>query len=262
MLKRRSGYKRYLNGFVMLSMCLLLMARPAVAEASNPGWDAALVTIDQLHDSFSMLEFSNKQDKQQTQVLRKQNNDRLKETNLKIQLIDKSKLDKLKSEADQAQHKYGPLLKEYTELGKKASAARKSKNTKSALLFDLKRNRIKASVDSARQEIKMKKDALSSAKKQAAAKIKIVKDALIPVQTLKKQITAENKKITESNKSRIAADKSYKTAVKRGDALTVVAEMRTIIEELGRIRTSQKKIYDWEVNIKNAIYAAEGKLPK
>lgn len=262
MLKRRSEYKVYLNFFIILSMCLLLIVRPVVAEASNPGWDAALATIDQLHDSFSVLEFSNKQDKQQTQVLRKQNNDRLKEINLKLQLIDKSKLDKLKSEADQAKNKYAPLLKDYTELGKKASEARKNKNKKSALLFDLKRNRIKASVDSARQEIKIKKDALSSAKKQASAKIKIVKDALLPVQTFKKQITAENKKITESNKIRIAADKSYKTAVKRGDALTVVAEMKSIIGELGRIRTSQKKIFEWEVNIKNAIYAAEGKLSK
>jgi len=263
LLQRRSVYNRYKIGLVVLILCFLLfLVRPPFVEASDTGWDSALTSIDQLHDSFSALELTNKQDKHQIQVLRKQNNEKLKEINIQVQLIDKVKLDKLKTEADKSQKKFAPLLAEYTDIGKKATEARKRKDHKSVLLFELKRNRMKASVLAARQEIMLKKDALTIAKKQASEKTKIVKDILVPVQTLKKQITAENKKITDFNKQRIAADKRYKAAVKQGDAVKTAAELRLIIGDLSQIHASQNKINEWETMIRTTIYAAEAKLPK
>lgn len=261
MLQRR-GKNRCITGLVVLIMFFLLVARPLYAEASNTGWDAALTSIDQLYDNFTALELANKQDKQQIQVLRKQNNDKLKEINSKVQLIDKVKLDKLKTEADQTQKKYAPMLAEYTDLGKKATEARKRKDRKSALLYDLKRNRIKASANAARQEIKLKKEALAAAKKQAAAKAKIVKDALLPVQTLKKQITAENKKITDFNKNKNEVNKRYKTAVKEGDAVKAAAELKRIVDDANQIHALLRKIFEWEGNIRSTIHAAEAKLSK
>lgn len=261
MLQRRRT-KRYLNALAVLVMCFLLVARPAYAEASNTGWDAALTTIDQLHDSLTSLELANKQVKQQIQVLRQQNNDKLKEINSKVKLIDKVKLDKLKTEVDQIQNKYAPLLAEYTDLGKKATEARKRKDRKSVLLYDLKRNRIKGAVNAARQEIKSKKDALTAAKKQAAAKARIVKDALLPVQMLKKQITAENKKITDFNKNKNEVNKRYKAAVKEGDAVKAAAELKRIVDDANQIHALQKKIFEWEGNIRSTIHAAEAKLSK
>ncbi|WP_233147122.1 coiled-coil domain-containing protein 22 [Paenibacillus selenitireducens] len=263
MLQRRSTNNRYKIGLVVLILSfLLLLVRPSFVEASDTGWDGALTTIDQLHDSFSALELTNKQNKQQIQVLRKQNNEKLKEINIQVQLIDKVKLDKLKTEADKSQKKYAPLLAEYTDLSKKTTEARKRKDHKSVLLFELKRNRMKASVHAARQEIMLKKDALTAAQKQATAKSKIVKDILVPVQSIKKQITAENKKITDFNKQRIAADKRYKAAVKQGDAVEAASELRLIVGALSQIHASQNKIYEWETMIRSAIYAAEAKLPK
>ncbi|MGG4090899.1 hypothetical protein [Paenibacillus lautus] len=261
-LLQRRRTKWYLNALAVLVMCFLFVARPAYAEASNTGWDAALTSIDQLYDNFSALELANKQDKQQIQVLRKQNNDKLKEINSKVQLIDKEKLDKLKTEADQTQKKYAPILAEYTDLGKKATEARKRKDRKSALLYDLKRNRIKGAVNTARQEIKLKKDALTAAKKQAAAKAKIVKDALLPVQTLKKQITAENKKITDFNKNKNEVNKRYKAAVKEGDAVKAAAELKRIVDDANQIHALQKKIFEWEGNIRSTIHVADAKLSK
>ncbi|MGO4785834.1 hypothetical protein AB4124_00110 [Paenibacillus sp. 2KB_20] len=261
MLQRRRK-NRYINSLVVLIMFFLLVARPLYAEASNTGWNAALTSIDQLYDNFTALELANKQDKQQIQVLRKQNNDKLKEINSKVQLIDKVMLDKLKTEADQTQKKYAPMLAEFTDLGKKATEARKRKDRKSALLYDLKRNRIKGAVNTARQEIKLKKDALTAAKKQAAAKAKIVKDALLPVQTLKKQITAENKKITDFNKNKNEVNKRYKAAVKEGDAVKAAAELKRIVDDANQIHALQKKIFEWEGNIRSTIHAADAKLSK
>lgn len=262
-MKRRSKHHSYMIWSGLVLMCFLLfVGKPTYAEAAGSGWDDALTSIDQLYDSLIMLETSNKQVKQQTSDLRKRNNDKLKEINKQVQLIDKVKLDKLKSDAEQAQKKYAPLLAEYTELGKKATEARKSKNKKSALMYDLKRNRIKASVTAARLEIKVKRDALTAAKKQATAKAKVVKDALAPVGTHKKQVTEENKRVTEANQRRITADKRYKTAIKQGDAVSAAIELRMITGELNRIQTSLKKVYDWEGNIRNTLHTAEGKLPR
>ncbi|MFC7679822.1 hypothetical protein [Paenibacillus sp. GCM10028914] len=262
-MKRRIKHRRYMiYSRVILVSILLIMFKPSYAEASGTAWDAALTSIDQLYDSLTILESSNKLVKQQTQELRKQNNDKLKVINSQIQLIDKNKIDKLKTEVEQAKKKHDPLLTEYTNLGKKATEARKNNNKKAALMFDLRRNKIKDSATKARQEIKVKTDALTAAKKQASVKAKNVKDRLIPVQTIKKQITAENKQITEWNKSRIAANKRYQVAVKQGDAVIAAAELNLITSELGRIQVSQKKIYSWEVEIRNVIRDAEAKLPK
>lgn len=262
-MKRRNKHQSYKVWSGLVLMCFLLfVGKPLYVEAAASGWDDALSSIDQLYDSLIILETSNKHVKQQTTDLRKQNNDKLKEINKQIQLIDKVKLDKLKTDAEQTQKKHAPLLAQYTDFGKKAAEARKSKNKKSALMYDLKRNRIKASATAARQEIKVKKDALTTAKKQATAKAKIVKDALAPVGTLKKQITEENKRITEANGRRIAADKRYKAAIKQGDAVIAAIELKVITAELSRIQTSQKKVYDWEGNIRNTLRTAEGKLPR
>ncbi|MCJ8014832.1 hypothetical protein MUG84_24415 [Paenibacillus sp. KQZ6P-2] len=262
MLKQKNKCKRGVPMALLIMVCLFLSTcGPTYVLASDSSWDAALISIEQMHDTFSALESTNKLEKQQIQELHKQNSDKLKEINTRVQLIDKVKLDKLKTEADQAQKKYAPLLTEYTELGRKATEARKRKDSKSVLLFDLKRNRIKPSVNNARQEIQTKKDAYASAKKQAAAKAKIVNDVIAEVQALKKQITAENLKITEWNKERVGADKRYHAAVKLGNAVTVASEFKLMIEDLNRIHDSQKKLMSLERAITQTLRTAEAKLP-
>ncbi|MGN7166133.1 hypothetical protein ACTHSJ_09795 [Paenibacillus cellulositrophicus] len=248
---------------VLCCTVALFMLGPSKADAaSDSAWDAALQSIGVLHDSYKALDEANKLKKQQIQVLRKQNDDRLKSVNAKVQGIDKAKIDKLKSEADQAQKKYQPLLNEYTDLGKKAADARKRKDQKAALQYDLKRNQIKASASAARAEIKSRKDALAAAKKEASAKAKAVKDTLAQVQTLKKQVTAENKKITAANSTRSASDKRYKAAIKLGNAITATAELTVMYKELGKISASLNQIYQWEKQIDSVIRTAETKLPK
>ncbi|WP_212976750.1 hypothetical protein [Paenibacillus azoreducens] len=251
--------RRSINIVVFMVVFLLIISGPLHAAAS--GWDAAFSNIEQLHDRFTALESAITTDKQQITALRKQNNDRLQEINRKVQLIDKVLVERLKSEAEQAKRKYAPMLAEYAELGRKAAEARKRKDSKSALLFDLKRNRIKASALAAKQEIKAKKEALAAAKKQANAKAKAVKAELLPVQAFKKQITVENAKIAELNKSKQEANKRYKTAVKQGDAVSAAAELKGMVEALNRVQVSQRKILEWEGNIAKALRSAEAKIP-
>ncbi|GIP27013.1 hypothetical protein J23TS9_21430 [Paenibacillus sp. J23TS9] len=262
MIKRRSKYSKFgITASIFILCMTLFMARPIGANASDTGWDNALTSIEKLHDTYTSVDASNKVEKQQLQALRKQNNNKLKDINTKVQSIDKAKIDKLKVDADQTEKKFAPLLKEYTELGKKASEARKRKDQKSALLYDLKRNRIKSAAIAARQEVKIKKDALASARKQASAKAKVVKDALAQAQTLKKHITSENLKITDVNKTRAAADKRYKAAVKQGDAIAAAGEMRQMVGVLTQVHASQLKMFEWERQITQTLRAAEEKLP-
>ncbi|WP_136605015.1 hypothetical protein [Paenibacillus dokdonensis] len=262
MIKRSSKYSRIGITVSILILCITLFtARPMGAKASDTGWDSALTCIEKLHDSYISLDASNKVEKQQIQALRKQNNDKLKDINTKVQSIDKAKIDKLKVDADQIEKKFAPLLKEYTELGKKASEARKHKDQKAALLYDLKRNHIKSAAIAARQEVKTRKDALATARKQASVKAKVVKDTLTQVQTLKKHITSENLKVTDVNKTKTAADKRYKAAVKQGDAIAAAEGMRLMVGVLTQVHASQLKIFEWERQITQTLRTAEAKLP-
>lgn len=243
-----------------LMLILLLGFLPGKAEAGS--WDTALNTVDGLYDSVSAMDSVIKLEKQNTQVLRKSNDAVQKAINESVKNIDKSKLTELKAAADQAEKKYAPLLADYANLGKQITAAKKNKDKKTADLLDLKRNRLKPSVDAAKLEIKNKKAALSAAKQAAAAKTKLVKDALAPVTVLRKQITEENKLIAASNKSRAVADKLYKSAVKQGNAVTAAAELTIIYGELGKVHSSQQKIYSWEKQITSVLTSAKAKLPK
>ncbi|RCX15371.1 colicin import membrane protein [Fontibacillus phaseoli] len=247
--------------FMFILSFVFWISGPTLVQASDIGWTTALDDIDRLYDKFSTLKAANALEKQQIQSLNKENNDKLKEINKNVRLIDKAKLDQLKSTSDQAQQKYGPLLKEYTELGKKAAEARKRKDQKSALLYDLKRNAIKTSVNHARQEIAAKKKTLTAARKQTTAKAKVVKDTLLGVQSLKKQVTAENHSIAELNKTRTAADKRYKIAVKQGNAVAAAAELGLMVDALTQIQASQQKIYAWQQTIANTLKLAESRLP-
>ena len=67
LLKQRRT-KWHINALAVLIICFLLVVSPAYAEASNTGWDVALTSIDQLHDSLTSLELANKQDKQSIQA--------------------------------------------------------------------------------------------------------------------------------------------------------------------------------------------------
>ncbi|WP_157283051.1 hypothetical protein [Paenibacillus assamensis] len=252
----------YAKGLVAVCLFLLMLVfSPGHVSATSVGWEAALSTVEQLHDSLSALELANQLDKQKIQLLRKQNNEKRKEVDRKIKLIDKVKLDHLQSEAERSQKQHAPLLAKYTEFGKKASEAKKRKDKKSALRYDLERNRIKASVSAARHEIKQKKDTLTAAKKLAYTKAKQVRESLEPIQTIKKQITAENKKITDiHSKNKSEANKRYRSAIKQGDAVSAAIELNLIVAELTRIHAALNKIYKWEGNVRNLIQAAEVKL--
>ncbi|MCL6459134.1 MAG: hypothetical protein K6T85_14095 [Gorillibacterium sp.] len=256
---RRSNHLKL--WFLVFCMVTLLLGNTTQAHAVE-SWDGALEKIDRLYNDFSLLETSLQLEGQQIRLLRKQNNDNLKSANTRIQAIDQGNISQLKLQAEQAQLKHAPLLKLYTELGKQATAARKAKNSKAAVLLDLKRNNMKASVVAARSDVKAKQDALTSAKKQAANKAQIVKDALVPVQTLKKQVAAENKIVTATEKLRSEANKRYKACVKMGNAITAMTEMQLVYEQMVRIQASQHKLSGWEGKISDTIRLAAAKLPK
>lgn len=249
------------------AICLVLLVLLSPITGASPSyaadisWDEAITSIDKLHDLSQSLESSNKAEKQQIQLLRKENNERLRSLNTQVKLIDKAKLDRLKAEADSTSQKRAPLLAEYTALGKKASEARKSKDSKAALLYDLQRNRIKSEAAYARQSIKQKQETYSSAKKQTTEKAKLVKEALTAIPATKKQVTAENQRITTLNKTKGEANKRYKTAVKQGNAPAAKAELAIMVDLLKQIQISMQKIMNQEKSIAAMLSSAEARLP-
>ena len=250
-----------LKGCILLVILIFLVTSNLSYASAATEWDSALDNINALHNNYTSLQETIKNDSLKIQKLRKVNNDDLKSINLKLQSFDEPLLTRLKVEVTAIQNKHAPLLKQYSELGKQSTAAKKAKDLKTATILDLKRNKLKPAVVLARSEVKTKTEALAAARKLTATKTKPAKDALVTVTTLKKQIAVENKKVSAAQKARSEADKQYKIAVKQGDAILAAAEMRTSYEHMLQIHAMQQTLYSWEQKISVALRAAESKLP-
>ncbi|OAB36703.1 hypothetical protein PMSD_10280 [Paenibacillus macquariensis subsp. defensor] len=261
MMKDTSRRTHWCKLIVILCIWTVLHVNvPHVSAADR--WDTALAHIDIVYDNVTTLKGTTLSETQHIQEQRTKNNDALKLLNVKINAIDVEWVKKLQIKYDQSLREHSPLLEQYTGLSKQATAAKEKKNKKMADLLDLQRNKLRASVDVARADIKAKKAALSTAKKQRASKVKVVKDALAPVQVVKKQITSENKTIAAAKKIYSAAEKSYKASVKQGDAVTAATDITLMYDQMVIIHSSLQKEYDWEKKIAQTIVIAEYKLPK
>lgn len=253
-----SSIKLLLLAAITISL-MLSGTRPMYAASS---WEAALDGIDAMYDGLTAVQTLVKQESLEISALRKKNNDALAAMNAKLKAIDQATITRLTQESESLQRKHASLLNEYKSLGKQISEAKKRKDKKTADLLELKRNKLKPSATAASAEIKAKKDALAAAKKAKSAKVQAVKDLLAPVQSLKKQITAENKSVAAARKHLSAADKRYKASVKRGDAVVAALELKTVYDHTKAIHTSLTKVYVWEKQISRHITNASAKLPK
>ncbi|WP_150275875.1 hypothetical protein [Paenibacillus tepidiphilus] len=243
----------------LLVVLLLLAGHPGLAAAD---WDASLKEIEQLHAGYTALQETLKTENAQTAALRKQNNAARTAVNAAVKAVDSALLGRLKSEAAALQKRHAPLLEQYTALGKEAAAARKAEKQQQAVLLELRRNKLKASVASAKAEIKAKSAELAQAKAAAAAKVKPVKEALAPIAGLKKQITAESKPLSAATAGRKAADKAYRTAVDAGDAVAAADAMKQSYAKMQEQLAIGRQLYAWERQITGALRAAEARLPR
>ncbi|MGG6311082.1 hypothetical protein [Paenibacillus macerans] len=256
-----NGWRKFRSSLLVFGMLVLLLCGTAQAKPAD-SWNAAWDGIDAVYDGLTMVQSLVKQESAEITALRKRNNEQLSAINAKVKAIDRPLLDRLAAEGESLQRKHAALLENYSSLGKQVTAAKKRKDNKAADLLELKRNQLKPAATAAAAEIKAKKDALAAAKKATAGKAKIVKDALIPVQTLKKQITAENKTIAAVRKVLSAADKRYKSSVKQGDAVGALLELKTVSDQTNQVHASLKKVYEWEKKIAQTLASAATKLPK
>lgn len=256
----RLGVGRRWRGLAGLILVISLLTSTGRVHAATD-WDTALDTINGLYSNYSALQATLKNDSSKLQQLRKQNTAAQTSVKTRLQAVDRAVLDRLQNEADTIRKKHAPLLDQYTTLGKQAAAARKAKDLKTAALLDLKRNRLKASATAARAAVKVKADALAAARKQTAARIKPVKDALATVSELKKQIASSNKTLSTAQKARSEADKGYNAAVKQGNAIAAAAEMKTSYSQMASIQALQQTLYTLEQKVAQALRTAELKLP-
>lgn len=257
-MKRRTSVRLALLAALLLSV---MLGGTSQAKAAS-SWEAAFNGIDAIYDGLTAVQAVVKQESAEITALRKKNNEALSALNAKVKAIDQATVTRLTQETEALQRKHAPLLEQYAALGKQVAAAKKRKDKKATDLLELKRNQMKPAATKASAEIKAKKDALAAAKKSKAAKAKVVKDALAPVQTLKKQITAENKSVAAARKHLSAADKRYKASVKRGDAITAALELKTVYDQTKAVHNSLTKVYEWEKKIAQTVSAAAAKLPK
>ncbi|MDO7908213.1 hypothetical protein Q5741_17560 [Paenibacillus sp. JX-17] len=251
--------------WMIIFTCFILMAG-GIFTASPPAdaaeRDSSLSSMDKLFDSLQALEIANKIQNQRTVELRRSNDQSAKSVREAVKQIGAVQIKQLENSWKQAQARYAPLLSQYAALQKQLKEARARKDKKSVTTLSLQINSIKPSVDAARLEIRNRRAALTAAKNTAAAQAKPIQTMLSTITTIRKDIQTEKKHISGYKKSITAGTKVFNQAVKRGDAITALAQLTRSYTLLQQVAASQQKVHVWEQKITGVIQDCRSRLPK
>ncbi len=257
---RRFSYF-HVHKLILASLCaLLLLSCVPFTSVQAADQSSTMAGIDTLYDTITALERVLELQNVQIRALRQQNNAQLKSVQERIRNLDMNRLATMKSALQQLENKVAPLFKRYTDLSSKIAAARKKKDNRSVQSLLLERNAIQSQVDAARIELKNKRAELATARKTSTHRKQQLRSLLQPVQTLKKQITAENKAITSAWKIRTASRKSYHAAVRQGNPVTAFAHLTVVYKQLSQVQTSRQKVYSWEQQITRTIQSVTAQV--
>lgn len=245
---------------LLLLLMIGLNVQPGTSTAAN-GWDEALEGINAVYDETAALRASVETQTKTVTALRTANNAGLKDLREQVGRYDSARLTKLKAADAAVKSKHAKLVAEYASLGKQLKAAKEAKQEKQAAMLNLKRNKLKPAYTSARTEMQTAAGAYTSAKKQTAAKLAPVTEALAKVTQLKKRITEKNKEIAGVRKQRVDSDKQLKAAVKAGDAVAALKELRALRSHFTRLRDQQAVVLGWEKEIAALLQTAHAKFP-
>lgn len=245
---------------LLLLLMFGLNAQPGTLSASG-GWDEALEGINAVYDETAALRAAVETQAKTVTALRTANNAGLKVLREQVGRYDSVRLTKLKAADAAVKAKHAKLVAEYASLGKQLKTAKESKQEKQVALLNLKRNKLKPAYTTARAEMQAAAAAYTSAQKQAAARLAPVTEALAKVTQLKKQITEQNKEIAGARKQRVDSDKKLKAAVKAGDAVAALKELRALRLQFTRLRELQTVAHGWEKEIAVLLQTAQAKFP-
>lgn len=181
---------------------------------------------------------------------------RITETRKTMKEIGTAQIRTLEESVTSAKRKYQPLFDSYTSLNRRITLARKLKDKNLNKLLQTQADIMKTAVSLARQDIRLKQNALSAAKKDKTTKTAKVRSVLNEINLQKTKIRAERSKISTTNKLLSTEWKNFKSAIKKRDAdrtLDILGRLQVLS---GQILTGKNNIYRQELKISGIIQKA------
>lgn len=213
------------------------------------------------YDDFLALQRQERSREAEIKELGKANDESLKAVRERIKQIDAAKIEPLKRQLDAAKEKYKPLLEQYTAVNKQISAAKPLKLKELNALLKLQADSLKIPVQLAKQDIKLKENALKAAKDSASAKQKKIRDTLAQIESHEQTIKAEKSAAAGIKKSLDADWKTFSPLVKQGDARSSSDKLAAMLNRLEQMVRHKTNTVNAEKKIAAIIAKAKEQLP-
>lgn len=178
----------------------------------------------------------------------------------RINEIDKDKIRRLEEQLQTAKAKSQPLFDSYTRLNKQIAAAKKLKDKTLSKMLQSQADGMRIVVTLARQDVRNRQTALTTAKKEKSAKAAKIRSTLSGIEPYKIKIKADKSAISTPNKQLSTEWKNFKAAVKSNDTARTSDILHRLLTLSGQILTKKKSIYSHEQKIESMIAIAQNQL--
>ncbi|MFC4811456.1 hypothetical protein [Paenibacillus sp. GCM10023250] len=181
--------------------------------------------------------------------------------NKRIKAIDAEKLARLANEANAAREKYKPLFALYTSLNKQIADARKLKLKELTAVLSRQAGTVKIAVQLAREEIRMRDDALKTAKASTAKTVKALKTKLAAIDPLHAQTKTAQSAVSGMKKNIPGVVKTMNACVKSGSFAGTLEALNALVSSSKGIVDYKTRIVGYENSVTAVIKGVNAQIP-
>lgn len=171
------------------------------------------------------------------------------------------KVDKLAKEAEEAKNRFKPLFAMQSSLNKQLAAARKQKNKALAEVLEAQLGAVKLSAALAREEIRMKNEALTKARKASSKTSNAVRAVLEEAALEQARMRTEKKGATAAGKDITAEGKRLNAALRSKDAAETLRSLASLATLSSQLVSHKTRISKSEQKISAILERASSLLP-
>lgn len=217
--------------------------------------------LNKQYSDFLQLQEQEKSGDARNKTIHYKNEDALAAVRKQMYEIDSAKIEHLEKHAEQTSDRYQPLFDMYKSLNRQISIAKSLGSKELASALTKQAQTMKVPLQLAREDIKLKKDALSAAKKERTNKIAQIRDTLSDIEPIEKKIKAERGAESIYKKNVTTEWSSFTRIVKKNDAKATSGSLAALISLSSQIVIQKQKMYDLEKKIGEIISKAKSQIP-
>ncbi|WP_028559411.1 hypothetical protein [Paenibacillus pinihumi] len=232
--------------------------------------DAALEGADtpsksNIQQQYSKLVQLQRQDtdwEARTKSIQNQNESAIHNVRTRMKELDRVKIEKLDTQARQTRQRYQPLFTLHSTLNQQAKSARTKGDKELAKKLASRASDLQLAVQLARQDIKLKDNALKAAKTAKSRSAAAIRKILSETDAVKIQMKQSRNAISTTKKSLSTEWKSFNQRVKSKDTTGISRSLATLNAQSQQIVSLRQQLFQLEQKNSSIIAKAMALLPK